>query len=107
MKSAIYRHWQKKYIATGSIKPEDKNMKLKRLAAAILAAAMIAAVFTGCSSKKPEATDTFGAIAGPEDEKYSKYFLGIGRPNWNRYKLGQRQKNIRISEEREHNYNRI
>lgn len=107
MKSAIYRHWQKKYIAAGSIKPEDKNIKLKRLAAAILAAAMIAAVFTGCSSKKPEATDTFGAIAGPADEKYSKYFLGIGRPNWNRYKLGQRQKNIRISEEREHNYNRI
>ena len=42
--------WQKKYIAAGSIKPEDKNMKLKRLAAAILAAAMIAAVFAGCSS---------------------------------------------------------
>ena len=60
-------------------------MKLKRLAAAILAAAMIAAVFTGCSSKKPEATETFGAIAGTEDEKYSKYFLGIGRPNWNRW----------------------
>lgn len=99
--------WQKKYIAAGSIKPEDKNMKLKRLAAAILAAAMIAAVFAGCSSKKPEATETFGAIAGTEDEKYSKYFLGIGHPNWNRYKLGQRQKNIRISEEREHNYNRI
>ena len=42
-------------------------MKLKRLAAAILAAAMIAAVFAGCSSKKPEATETFGAIAGLED----------------------------------------
>ena len=68
--------WQKKYIAAGSIKPEDKNMKLKRLAAAILAAAMIAAVFAGCSSKKPEATETFGAIVGTEDEKYSKYFLG-------------------------------
>lgn len=67
-------------------------MKLKRLAAAILAAAMIAAVFAGCSSKKPEATETFGAIVGTEDEKYSKYFLGIGHPNWNRYKLGQRQK---------------
>lgn len=77
--------WQKKYIAAGSIKPEDKNMKLKRFAAAILAAAMIAAVFVGCSSKKPEATETFGAIVGTEDEKYSKYFLGIGHPNWNRW----------------------
>lgn len=87
--------WQKKYIAAGSIKPEDKNMKLKRLAAAILAAAMIAAVFAGCSSKKPEATETFGAIVGTEDEKYSKYFLGIGHPNWNRWNCTSKKDNPR------------
>lgn len=87
--------WQKKYIAAGSIKPEDKNMKLKRLAAAILAAAMIAAVFAGCSSKKPEATETFGAIVGTEDEKYSKYFLGIGHPNWNRWNWTSEKDNPR------------
>ena len=70
-------------------------MKLKRLATAILAAAMIAAVFAGCSSKKPEATETFGAIAGLEDEKYSKYFLGIGHPNWNRWNWTSEKDNPR------------